>query len=392
MTARPPTPGMVLLQVLMASAISLEAPAESWRDLFIDPQDGRMDASTWLLQRRGFLPVPIIITEPAIGYGGGVALAFFHRPHSSSAMVPPTGEGSSHRQMTPPSVTALMAAATENGTKLAGLGHLGIWRNNTLRYTGALGAMDINLKFYGGENFPRLSDGVGYNMKGWATFQQLVWKLGASKFWIGPQLIYLDAETGLDADDPPPIFEQLSGDVENLGAGLVVQYDSRDNIFTPNSGLQSQWYVREHWGSFVDDFEYTEVDGKNRWFLDPSPRWVVGWRLDMSFTSGDVPFYALPSINQRGIAKGRYQGDAAVTTEVETRYDIDGRWFAVAFAGVGRAADSISDLGSEDSRWAGGIGIRYLTARVMGLQTGIDIAKGPEEWTFYLQVGSGWGM
>ena len=112
----------------------------------------------------------------------------------------------------------------------------------------------------------------------------------------------------------------------------------------------------------------------------------------MSFTSGDVPFYALPSINQRGIAKGRYQGDAAVTTEVETRYDIVGRWFAVAFAGVGRAADSISDLGSEDSRWAGGIGIRYLTARVMGLQTGIDIAKGPEEWTFYLQVGSGWGM
>ena len=35
-----------------------------------------------------------------------------------------------------------------------------------------------------------------------------------------------------------------------------------------------------------------------------------------------------------------------------------------------------------------GGGFRYLIARRLGLKTGIDIPRGPEEWAFYLQVGS----
>ena len=27
-----------------------------------------------------------------------------------------------------------------------------------------------------------------------------------------------------------------------------------------------------------------------------------------------------------------------------------------------------------------------------GMQAGIDVARGPEEWTFYIQMGSGWGL
>lgn len=378
-----------LAVALAFSLFTGSVAAEDWRELLKDPEDGRLDGSRWLLERRGFLPVPIIITEPAVGYGGGLALAFFHRHEQTGGAPPIPGE---KPVFIPPSVTGVMAAATENGTKLGGLGHLGIWRDNTLRYTGALAAMDINLTFYGGEDFPRLADGVGYNMKGWATFQQLIWKIGATDLWLGPQLIYLESDTALDEENAPPVFQQLNGSIENLGAGFALQYDTRDNIFTPSSGLQSEWYVREHWGSFLDDFDYTEIDGKNRMYFDAHEKWVVGVRLDMNFTSGDVPFYALPSINQRGIQKGRYQGDAVFATEVESRYDVDGRWFAVAFAGVGRAADSIGELDSAKSRWAGGVGVRYLIARLLGLQVGLDVAKGPEEWTFYLQTGSGWGM
>ena len=41
------------------------AAAQGWRDRFVDEQDGRIDLSNHLLQHRGALPVPIIITEPA---------------------------------------------------------------------------------------------------------------------------------------------------------------------------------------------------------------------------------------------------------------------------------------------------------------------------------------
>jgi hypothetical protein len=217
-----------------------------------------------------------------------------------------------------------------------------------------------------------------------------LWRRAHSKFWVGAQLIYFDATASLDSDGLPSQFDRLNGDVTSTGLGAVLSYDSRDNIFTPTRGLQSEWYVREHWGEFGRDFEYQQVDAKNRWYFQPGSRWVVGWRFDVNFTSGDVPFYALPSINQRGIAKARYQGETVVATELEARYDIDGRWFGVAFGGVGRAMDSLHDIGSAPDRWAGGAGIRYLMVRALGMHVGIDVARGPEEWTFYIQTGNGW--
>lgn len=62
----------------LAGALAGVVAAEE-RGLFTDPEDGALDASEWLLDRKGFLPVPILITEPAIGYGGGLA-AMFLRP------------------------------------------------------------------------------------------------------------------------------------------------------------------------------------------------------------------------------------------------------------------------------------------------------------------------
>jgi len=55
----------------------LFAQEQDKRSSFKDPEDGKLDASEWLLDRKGFLPVPILITEPAVGYGAGAALLFF---------------------------------------------------------------------------------------------------------------------------------------------------------------------------------------------------------------------------------------------------------------------------------------------------------------------------
>lgn len=365
------------------------APAEEagWREVFKDPEDGRLDSSQWLVGRKGFLPVPLVITEPAVGYGGGLAIAFFHRDPDAAS-----GDPGSGRRQAPPSISVVMGAATENGTRIAGAGHLGIWRDDTIRYSGFVGAMDMHLEFFGGEDFPELDQGVGYSLKGWATLQQGIWRIGRSDLWIGGQVVYFDSEAKLEANDAPPAFDALNGQIENLGAGVVLQYDTRDNILTPSAGIQSEWNLRKHWGSFVQDLDYTELDGKNRFYFGPDPKWVVALRVDTSLIGGEAPFYALPYVNQRGIPRLRYQGKAVLTTEVETRYDIDGRWFAVAFAGVGRAGDSFGDLADAESRWAGGVGGRYLIARALGLQAGLDVARGPEEWAFYLQVGSGWGF
>ena len=88
----------------------------------------------------------------------------------------------------------------------------------------------------------------------------------------------------------------------------------------------------------------------------------------------------------------RFQGDDVLQTELEVRWNINKRWSAVGFTGVGRAEDQLSELfnGDGETKSTVGIGGRYLIARKMGLYAGIDVAKGPDETVFYLQVGSAW--
>jgi len=69
--------GVVVLQVGYAQ----EPPATS---RFRDPEDGQFDVSSFLEKPRGFLPVPIVITEPAVGYGGGL-VGMFLRPREQAS-------------------------------------------------------------------------------------------------------------------------------------------------------------------------------------------------------------------------------------------------------------------------------------------------------------------
>jgi hypothetical protein len=91
----------------------------------------------------------------------------------------------------------------------------------------------------------------------------------------------------------------------------------------------------------------------------------------------------------RGIPAMRYQGERTALLEVEARWNLDGRWSLVGFAGAGRAANA-GDLGSAPTRVTKGVGFRYLLARALGLHGGVDVARGPEENAFYITVGSSW--
>ena len=62
--------------------VQAEPPREG-RARFLDPDDGQLDLSYFLENPRGFLPVPIVVTEPAVGYGGGFA-GMFLRPREEA--------------------------------------------------------------------------------------------------------------------------------------------------------------------------------------------------------------------------------------------------------------------------------------------------------------------
>ena len=113
--------------------------------------------------------------------------------------------------------------------------------------------------------------------------------------------------------------------------------------------------------------------------------------MDLDFSAGDVPFYALPAINLRGIPANRYQNSHVVVTELEARWDVTLRWSLVGFFGAGWSYSGAGTSDTDNGPFpAGGGGFRYLLARQAGMQVGIDVARGPEDTAFYIQVGGAW--
>ena len=115
----------------------------------------------------GILPVPIFITEPAIGNGFGLAGVYFHDPD-------PAWKGNLHDErgrQRPSSITAGAAGATENGSSFYGGVHFGHYKHDTIRYQGILGGADINLDFYGS------GDNSGDTLKSWELWFLFVLQL-----------------------------------------------------------------------------------------------------------------------------------------------------------------------------------------------------------------------
>jgi len=376
----------ILAGLLAASGSSVAA--DWFRDRFIDPEDGKFDMSNYLLDHRGALPVPIIITEPAIGYGGGIALSWF----SESMRDVATRAQQSGARLTPPNIYMLAAFGTENGTKGGALGARMSFLDDTWRYRGGAMATSINLDFYGiGGTLNVPVDKIGYNLKGSMVFNELTRRLGESDQWLGLRWLYTNLDTKLDfgTNEDAGLTGQ---EVAKKGSGLGITYvfDSRDNIFFTRKGVEASVDAMFYSPKIGSDTTFQAYRAHAFAYIPAGDKAVVALRADGRTARGDAPFYQLPFIDMRGVAAARYQDENVGVLEVEGRYYVTPRWIVLAFLGAGRdwgRGASFSDRGSIVSK---GVGFRYVIAQRLGLSAGIDIAKGPDESAFYIQMGNAW--
>ncbi|WP_413580726.1 BamA/TamA family outer membrane protein [Bdellovibrio sp. HCB288] len=371
----------VIVALLLLTFFST-AQAQS---IFIDPQDGFLDGSEWLLKHRGFLPVPIIITEPAVGYGFGVALVFMKETEDSRA--------STTQKFIAPTVYGVLGAATENGTQLGGGFFMHNWDHDHWRYLGTAMAASINLDFYGNSGFQsqRQFD-LGYNLKGWLTFHDLRRRLEDSNVFLGIRYIYSDLNVKFE--NMPPPLANLDPEQENRngGASVLISYDSRNNTLSPDNGFLAEYRYNVYSENLGGDLDYHTQDLDLQGYFRFNPQWGLATRWLNNWIDDDGPFYAKPFINLRGIPKMRYQGDVATSLEGEARYSPHPRWQILGFGGVGKAGDEFNDLSSAETATSYGLGFRYLIARLLGFQMGLDVARGPEDTVFYIQAGGPWNF
>jgi len=373
------------IALVISTFWTADAYSNWFTDNLIDPQDGMLDASDYLASAHGFLPVPIIITEPAVGYGLGIAVAYFHVPKEKDEEV--------HPHVGPPSISVGFGAKTENGTYLYGAAHSGVWKDDHIRYVGAIAKMNINTNFYPEGPLGILvgDEGIKFNIDGSMLYQEVQFRMKESNWWLGGSYVYVNAENTFKIFDDLPIDLPNPGFEFNLGAvSVFVEYDGTNSTFTPSKGLAGKVEYQSYDDNWGSDFNYDHISGELFHYTPFGEYSSLGLRLEAETVTGEIPFFAYPFVDLRGIPALRYQGEDVLLGEAEYLWGFTPRWSMVFFGGVGYTTAIKEFDGESRTVAAGGLGFRYRLARKLGFQAGIDVARGPEDTSIYLTMGSAW--
>jgi len=359
------------------------ALAQKQKVSFKDSLDQKLDLSDWVLTAHGFIPFPSIITEPALGGFGGALFGVFVDPNTPYR---DSVDGKEVLTRVKPNIYGAGGAMTVNGTWMLGAAAIGVikkWRSN---YRLVTGYADVNLEFY--RTFEQLGERTfEFNIRTIPIMGQLTKQVGKSDWYAGLNYLFLKTDLGLtnyDFHDDKAISAIISR------PSVLIEYDGRDNIFTPDRGL--------HWTNLIgtsaewlgSDYSYGFASTTAFYWLPVTSSLISGFRVEAQNLWGEAPFYVLPFVNLRGIPVARYQGNITATAETEWRWDFSPRFSVVGFVGTGKAVLKEDSWGNESWKTSGGAGGRYLIARKLKLRMGIDIARGPEEWAYYFVFGTSW--
>lgn len=266
------------------------------------------------------------------------------------------------------------------------------WDENRYSLFGELGWYCYNYYFFGvgndvppdfeelyGVDYPRLR----------LSFMRAV----APQFYLGVRAI-ADRFTITELD---PEGQLINGDISgsngglNAGVGVLLNFDSRDNIFESHSGWFAEMQLDRH-GSFVgSDFSYSRLGLDVRRFFSLSANDHLAAQFYTESIRGDAPFISQALLGgtkrMRGFYEGRYRDRNAAMLQLEYRRHIVGRLGAVAFAAAGAVSNRYTALSLRNLRTTYGAGLRMALNKADRINVRLDMGIGNGLPAFYLTVG-----
>ncbi|MBT8050383.1 MAG: outer membrane protein assembly factor [Gammaproteobacteria bacterium] len=343
---------------------------------------------------KNIVPIPMIITEPAIGEGLGLGIGYFHPVpgadrYTANQLESPTAVRDARvASKPPPVVTGVFGGVTNNGTWAAGIGHMNNWKDDRIRYLGVVAFANVVTNFY------VLGRPYEFELEGVVLVQDVKFRLGQSNWFLGVGLSYLKADITFRVPPPDPdnidVSGLLTGEFTDIGLTARVMRETRDDSLMPSTGSLIDMTLSSNGDYVGGNYDYTTLKLKFLSFHPLGERFVLGLRGEYALQGGSAPFFAVPWISLRGIPALRYQGDQVAVVEAELRYRVSPNWAAVAFVGKGWADSDLLGFETKEDAGAYGIGGRYRLLKDQGVWVGVDLAKGPEDTVFYVQVGHPW--
>ena len=163
-----------------------------------------------------------------------------------------------------------------------------------------------------------------------------------------------------------------------IGLGTDLVWDSRDNLFFPNSGGYQYFKVVFYPGMSDYIFSLIELDVKA--FRSISPDHVFAFNFYVQSALGETPFYKLPSLGgqkrMRGYFNGRYRDNFYGMMQAEYRQYFWKRLGFAVFGGVGNVADNMLEYDFSTLKYSYGAGLRFLFNKDQKVNLRMDIGFG----------------
>jgi hypothetical protein len=375
----------IIIIILVGLISSSTLHSQDHKVTLKDTLDNAFDLSDYVINMHGFVPWPVIISEPALGNFGGALALVFMKPKKSLH-----GED----KFRFPDVTGVAGMYTLNNSWGAGALRQGTFPSIGMRYTVAAGYADVNMDYYrdlkyvGEKKFEFNLAPIFFML----DVSENIYKnriFGGFRYQFVKTKVDYDFELDVDLFDS--IFDSKVSD-KNLGLlGLYGEMDYRNSMFTPDKGIRfkaTYFLSRSYFGS---DFDVDRLELLFNSFFQPYKWLVCGLRAEWQMVGDEAPFYYLPYVIMRGFPMMKYQGEGVLMLETEQRFDVTRRWSLLGFFGTGKTYSDAEYLKDPDWHFAGGTGFRYLVARLFKLRMGVDVAMGPDnQFAYYIVFGHNW--
>ena len=164
-----------------------------------------------------------------------------------------------------------------------------------------------------------------------------------------------------------------------LGFGTDLLWDTRDNIFFPNSGTYQYFKAVIYPGIGPYSFALFEFDVRH--FQAFKKDHVFAGNFFFQAASGETPFYKLPALGgakrMRGYFNGRYRDNIYMMLQLEYRQYFWKRMGFVVFAGAGNVSEEIMAFTFNNLKYSYGGGLRLLFNKKQKVNLRMDVGFGP---------------
>jgi outer membrane protein assembly factor BamA len=171
------------------------------------------------------------------------------------------------------------------------------------------------------------------------------------------------------------------------GLGVVLSYDTRNNIFYPENGSFYEIAASVFPEILGSDYNYTKTLIDLRRYLKVADNQVLALQMFYNFVGSSAPFYDFPRLGgdniMRGYFEGRYLDKHYFAAQMEYRIRVWWKFGLVGFIGAGDVANKFSKFEMKKFKYSYGAGIRFRIDETELWDLRVDFGFGKNSSGFY---------